>query len=108
MAVDPALARSPLFTDLEEGELEAVVERMRPREFEEGEEICRAGDPSERAWIITGGLVEWLAPTPEGGGEFTLRMRKGEVIAAQDALIGAPRSATVVAAIPTTAMEIDA
>jgi NTE family protein len=108
MAVDPALARSPLFTDLEEHELEAVVERMRPRAFEEGEEICRAGDPSERAWIITGGLVEWLAPTPEGGGEFTLRMRKGEVIAAQDALIGAPRSATVVAAIPTTAMEIDA
>jgi NTE family protein len=108
MAVDPALARSPLFTDLEEHELEAVVERMRPREFEEGEEICRAGEPSERAWIITGGLVEWLAPTPEGGGEFTLRMRKGEVIAAQDALIGAPRSATVVAAIPTTAMEIEA
>ena len=108
MAVDPALARSPLFTDLEEGELEAVVERMRPREFAEGEEICHAGDPSERAWIITSGLVEWFAPTPEGGGEFTLRMRKGEVIAAQDALIGAPRSATVVAAIPTTAMEIDA
>ena len=108
MAVDPALARSPLFTDLEESELEAVVERMRPRDFAEGEEICRAGDPSERAWIITGGLVEWLAPTPEGGGEFVLRMRKGEVIAAQDALIGAPRSATVVAAVATTAMEIDA
>ena len=108
MAVDPALARSPLFTDLEEDELEAVVERMRPREFAEGEEICHAGDPSERAWVITSGLVEWLAPTPEGGGEFTLRMRKGEVIAAQDALIGAPRSATVVAAVPTTAMEIDA
>ena len=108
MAVDPALARSPLFTDLEEHELEAVVERMRPREFAEGEEICHAGDPSERAWIITGGLVEWLAPTAEGGGEFVLRMRKGEVIAAQDALIGASRSATVVAAVATTAMEIDA
>jgi NTE family protein len=108
MSVDPALARSALFTSLEEPELEAVVERMRPREFAEGEEICHAGDPSERAWIITGGLVEWLAPTAEGGGEFVLRMRKGEVIAAQDALIGAPRSATVVAATPTTAMEIDA
>jgi predicted acylesterase/phospholipase RssA/CRP-like cAMP-binding protein len=108
MPVDPALARSPLFTDLEEHELEAVVERMRPREFAEGEEICHAGDPSARAWIITGGLVHWLAPTPEGGGEFVLRMRKGEVIAAQDALIGAPRSATVVASTATTAMEIDA
>jgi predicted acylesterase/phospholipase RssA/CRP-like cAMP-binding protein len=108
MAVDPALARSPLFAALEEAELEAVVERMRPRDFAEGEELCRAGEPSDRAWIITGGLVHWLAPTPEGGGEFVLRMRKGEVIAAQDALIGAPRSATVVAATPTTAMEIDA
>ncbi len=108
MAVDPALARSPLFADLEEQELEAVVKRMRPREFAEGEELCHAGDPSERAWIITGGLVHWLAPTAEGGSEFVLRMRKGDVIAAQDALIGAPRSATVVAAIATTTMEIDA
>jgi predicted acylesterase/phospholipase RssA/CRP-like cAMP-binding protein len=108
MAVDPALARSPLLAALEEEELEAVVERMRPRDFAEGEELCRAGEPSDRAWIITGGLVHWLAPTAEGGGEFVLRMRKGEVIAAQDALIGAPRSATVVAATPTTAMEIDA
>ena len=39
MAVDPALARSPLFTDLEEQELEAVVKRMRPREFAEGQLI---------------------------------------------------------------------
>lgn len=108
MAVDPALARSPLFADLAEAELEAVAERMRPRSFAEGEEICHAGEPSDRTWIITGGLVHWLAPTPEGGGEFTLRMRKGEVIGAQDALIGAPRSATVVAAIPTTALELDA
>ena len=92
MAVDPALARSALVAHLEEHELEAVVERMRPRDFAEGEEICHAGDPSERAWIITGGLVEWLAPTPEGGGEFVLRMRKGEVIAAQDALIGSRSS----------------
>ena len=50
--------------------------------------------------MITGGLVNWLAPTPEGGGEFVLRMRKGDVIAAQDAIIGAPRSATVVASDP--------
>jgi NTE family protein len=108
MAVDPALARSLLFADLADAELEAVVERMRPRNFEEGEELCRAGEPSDRSWIITGGLVHWLAPTPEGGGEFVLRMRKGEVIGAQDALIGAPRSATVQATLPTTTMEIDA
>jgi predicted acylesterase/phospholipase RssA/CRP-like cAMP-binding protein len=108
MAVDPALARSPLFADLSEADLEAVVERMRPRSFAEGEELCRAGEPSDRTWIITGGLVHWLAPTPEGGGEFVLRMRKGEVIGAQDALIGAPRSATVMASTPTTAMELDA
>jgi NTE family protein len=108
MAVDPALARSPLFADLAHAELEVVAERMRPRSFAEGEEVCHAGEPSDRTWIITGGLVHWLAPTAEGGGEFVLRMRKGEVIGAQDALIGAPRSATVVASIPTTALELDA
>ncbi|MEA2218898.1 MAG: hypothetical protein QOJ35_1524 [Solirubrobacteraceae bacterium] len=103
----PALARSPLFASLNDAQLDALGERMRPRTFDAGEQICQAGDESVCIWLITGGLVHWLAPTTEGAGELLLRLRKGDVIGAQDAITHKPRLATVMAGITTTALELD-
>ena len=86
MARDPKLAGIRLFEGLTEDELGVVAERMRPRRFAPGEQLCAAGDPSDRIWLITGGLVIWSAGTTAGGGEIELRMRKGDVIGAQDAI----------------------
>ncbi len=108
MARDPALAQSALFAGLAPEELEAVRERMRPREFASGEQLCAAGDPSDRIWLITSGLVNWRAGTTAGGGEIELRMRKGDVIGAQDAITGAERTATVAASTITHTLELDA
>src|SRR5277367_1685881 len=107
MARHPALARSPLLAGLTESELDALSDRMRPRRFAAGEQLCQAGDPSDSIFIITGGLVHWLVPTTEGAGDLLLRLRKGDVIGAQDAISGEPRSATVVASIATSALELD-
>ncbi len=107
MARHPALARSPLFASLNDAQLDALGDRMRPRSFEAGEQLCEAGADSDRIWVITGGLVHWLAPTTEGAGELLLRLRKGDAIGAQDAITDKPRSATVVAGIATTALELD-
>jgi CRP-like cAMP-binding protein len=82
MARDPALAQSQLFEGLAPEELEAVRERMRPRQFAPGEQLCAAGDASDRIWLITAGLVNWRAGTTAGAGEIELRMRKGDVIGA--------------------------
>jgi len=108
VAHHPALARSPLLAGLSDAELDALGERMRPHHFQAGEELCRAEEPADRIWLITGGLVHWLAPTTEGAGDVLLRLRKGEVIGAQDAIAGEPRSATVVASIATSTLELDA
>lgn len=81
---------------------------MRPRRWEAGEEVCRSGDPADPVWVLTGGLVHWLAPTTEGAGKLLLRLRKGDPIGAQDAIAGETRSATVMASIATTALELDA
>jgi len=107
-ARDPALAQSQLFEGLAPDELEVVRERMRAREFAPGEQLCAAGDPSDRIWLITAGLVHWSAGTTAGGGEIELRMRKGDVIGAQDALTGAERTATVEASTITQTLELDA
>src|SRR5437763_6345986 len=108
MARDMTLAGSRLFEGLDNTELEAVVGRMRPRQFAPGEQLCAAGDPSDRIWLITGGLVIWSAGTTAGGGEIELRMRKGDVIGAQDAITGTERTATVSASTVTHTLELDA
>jgi predicted acylesterase/phospholipase RssA/CRP-like cAMP-binding protein len=106
MARNPALARSVLFSGLDDPALDEIAALMRPRSYEAGEQLCRAGDPTDAVWVITAGLVHWLAPTTEGAGDLLLRLRKGDVIGAQDSITGEPRSATVVASIPTTALEM--
>jgi CRP-like cAMP-binding protein len=108
MARDAALSRSPLFLGLPDDELDALAARMRPRRFAAGEQLCHAGDPSDRIWLITSGLVHWLAPTTARAGDIELRLRKGDVIGAQDAITGEERSATVVASLPTSTLELDA
>ncbi len=106
MARHPALTRSPLLAGLREAELDALSDRMRPRHFDAGVELCRAGEDSDCIWLITGGLVHWFVPTTEGAGDLQLRLRKGDVIGAQDAISGEARSATVVASISTSTLEL--
>lgn len=103
-----ALPPSPLFAGLSEEELGAVAEQMHPRKFAAGERICAAGEASDRLWLITGGLVHILAGRAgAAAGEVVARQRKGDVVGAQGAVTGEPRTATVVAALPTVAMELD-
>ena len=108
MARQPALGGSRLFEGLSDDQLEVVAARMRPHQFAPGEQLCEAGDPSDRIWLITGGLVIWTAGTTAGGGEIELRMRNGDVIGAQDAITGTERTATVSASTITDTLELDA
>ncbi len=108
MARDGSLGGSRLFEGLTDEQLEVVVSRMRRRQFAPGEQLCAAGDPSDRIWLITSGLVIWTAGTTAGGGEIELRMRKGDVIGAQDAITGTERTATVSASTIADTLELDA
>jgi NTE family protein len=105
----PPLPPSPLFAGLAEPELGTIAEQMRPRAFAAGEQICAAGERSDRLWLITGGLLHVLAGSADAAaGEVLARQRKGDVVGAQGAITGEPRTATVVAAIASSALELDA
>jgi NTE family protein len=78
----------------------------RPRNFEPGEVLCRAGEPGERCWIITAGLVEVFGDG--AAGSPIARHRKGASVGDVAAILGEPYSETVIAGIPTTALELDA
>lgn len=99
------LARSPLFDGLAKDELEELVELMRPVEFGAGSAICREGEPGASLFVLVEGLADVLYP---GGNGTEVRLRRGDVIGEMSLVTGEPRSATVLAAIPTTALELDA
>ncbi len=126
MSADVAgLARSPLFAGLAPAELELVATRARPRAFQAGDVLCRAGEPSERCWVITAGLVHVMGgseaehggdaagasaggTSEQPGGEVLARHRKGATVGEVGAILGEPQPETLIASIPTTTLELSA
>ncbi|HEX4186671.1 MAG TPA: cyclic nucleotide-binding and patatin-like phospholipase domain-containing protein [Solirubrobacteraceae bacterium] len=105
----PQLARAPLFAGLDAEQLELVARAGRRRAFGSGEVLCRAGEPSERCWVITEGLVDALG---RGGGEqdreIVARHRKGATVGEVGVILGEPQAETLVASIPTVTLELGA
>jgi NTE family protein len=109
MSVDAsALARSSLFAGLSPGEIELVARRARVREFRAGEQLCAAGDPGERCWVITAGLVDVLGGGEDAEPEILARRRKGATVGEVGAILGEPQRESLVASIPTSTLELDA
>jgi NTE family protein len=98
-----ALRRAPLFEGLDDDALEQVLAAAALQSFEPQDELCRAGEPAGRMWLIVNGLVH------EVGDEAAVlaRRRRGETIGAAALLAGEAYPATVVATIPTLALSFD-
>jgi predicted acylesterase/phospholipase RssA/CRP-like cAMP-binding protein len=103
------LATCPLLGGLGPADLELVAELGRQRSFDPGDHLCRAGEPSDRCWVILSGLVDVLAGDADAlTGEVLARHRKGSAIGEVGVIIEEPYAETVVASIPTTALELRA
>ena len=101
-----ALARNALFEGLTEAELDELARRMSSRQFERNELICRAGDPGDSLFVIADGLAHVVGAGGSRESPALARLRRGDVIGEMSLLTGELRSATVVAAMPTTAFEL--
>jgi NTE family protein len=110
MTADTAgLARCPLFAGLAPAELALVAAEAQPRTFSAGEALCRTGEAARRCWVITGGLVDVISTSETWvGEEVVARHRKGASVGEVALILGEPHSETVIASIPTTALELGA
>ena len=100
------LARAPLFEGLTAAELDQLGPSMHSRTLEPGEEICRGGEPGDSLFVLVAGLAHVLAADEAGEGRVVAKLRRGDVVGEMSLLTGEPRSATVVAALPTDVLEL--
>ena len=102
-AVEHFLQRIKLFSGLNYDECQAVVKRMKRRDFPPNQIIVREGAPGSSMFFITAGAVEVRKKDPHTGIDFLLsEMGPGQNFGEMSLLTGKPRTASVIAVQPTT------
>jgi NTE family protein len=102
-----ALAAFPLLRDLETEALARVFANLHEIALDPGDFLCRQGDRGDSLFLVANGLVEvWLESS--GGRHLVRRLRQGDVVGEMALLTGKPRSADVIANVPSTVLELDA
>lgn len=97
----------PLFADLSEEELLAVVRGLRVHTFEAGDVIVTERAPGQSLFILTGGRVKVFVRNPAGRNYAVAQLRGGDFFGEISSLSGRPRTATVVAAEAADVLELD-
>jgi len=98
------LARFDLFRGLSDAELDDIARELRPRTLAEGEYLCRKGEAGHCLWLISSGLLEVRLPGP---GTTISVLRRHDLVGEASLLTSEPRSADVVAVLPTEVLELD-
>jgi CRP-like cAMP-binding protein len=101
------LLAMPLFSDLTEEELLAVVQGLRVHTFDAGDIVVTEREPGHSLFILTGGAVKVFVRNPAGRNYAVARLQAGDFFGEISSLSGRPRSATVVAAAVTDVLELD-
>ena len=96
-----------LFAGLDPQTTAALLGRMARRRFDAEQHLCRQGDAGDSLYLIMDGLLEiWLEQ--DGERRLIARLRPGDAVGEMSLLTGEPRAASVVAAVPSEILELDA
>jgi voltage-gated potassium channel len=96
------IARVPLFSELDAGEISNIMQLLRAQTAEAGETIVRAGEPAHSMYFIAAGEVEMALKKER------LRLGVGQFFGEVAVLRRARRSATAIALTRTNLLVLDA
>ena len=99
-----AMARSPLFHDMDPDELTRLAMTMARRRFRRNEVIFHEGDPGDSLHVVVEGRIKITRESADGAEAIVVILTPGESFGELVMLDGAPRSATATAMEPTETM----
>jgi CRP-like cAMP-binding protein len=101
-----SLRQVPMFRDIDPARLKLLAFTSERVQFAAGQRFFSQGDAADAAYVILDGRAEVRLNTP--GGEITIaELGRNALVGEMGILCDNPRSATIVAANPTTALRID-
>jgi len=98
--------RSPLFSELSDSELVAVMRGLDLLTFEPGEIVVSEGEPGDSLFVLAAGTVRVFARDHTGRNRQIRTLEEGEFFGEVSLITGQPRSATVTAAAPCELLEL--
>jgi CRP-like cAMP-binding protein len=101
------LVATPLFAQLAEDELLAVVRGLQLLTFEPGQVVITEGETGQSLFVITAGAVKVFVRNPSARDVEVGELREGDFFGEISSLSGRPRTATVTAAARCELLELD-
>ncbi|MEO0495697.1 MAG: cyclic nucleotide-binding domain-containing protein, partial [Actinomycetota bacterium] len=104
------LAECDLFRGLEPGELDVLASFLEERTVEPSVVLCRAGEPGDALFVVTGGSLDVVAPAVPGvtGSARIASISPGACVGEIAVIDGGSRSADVVATERSTVLTLSA
>ena len=100
------LRQVPMFRDIDPARLKLLAFTSERVNFAEGQKFFSQGDPADAAYVILQGKAD-VELESVGGTIKVAELGQNAIVGEMGILSDSPRSATVVAAAPTSALRID-
>jgi cAMP-dependent protein kinase regulator len=99
---------SPLFQNFSVDEMVAVIQGLNLLSFARGDVILREGQPGDRLYMLTSGMVRAFRKDKASGRQLRVAdLKEGAFFGEVSILTGGPRTATVAALTPCELLELD-
>jgi hypothetical protein len=99
---------SPLFRSFSVDEMVAVIQGLRLLSFARGDVILREGEPGDRLYMLTSGMVRAFRKDAASGRQLRVAdLKEGAFFGEVSILTRGPRTATVAALTPCELLELD-
>lgn len=96
----------PLFSELQDQELQSLVSQVRAKTFQKEETICQDGDPGDSLMVISRGEVGIFKRSPKGKEAFIRNLKEGDFFGEFGFFSDHKRHATVRALTESEVLEI--
>jgi CRP-like cAMP-binding protein len=100
------LRQVPMFKDIDPARLKLLAFTSERVQFADGQRFFSQGDASDSAYVILEGRADVLLTTPTGEIKVA-ELESNALVGEMGILSDTPRSATIMASQPTTALRID-